>query len=73
MRWIELHIDEFEEILEKEADALAFVPWEEVDGSVLDVIDKQLAEFGLELVMHETGSCSWLWKIEQRVVQGDVA
>lgn len=40
--------------------------WRESPASVLETIDAQLAEHGLEIVMIDTGSDEYEWLIEKR-------
>lgn len=44
----------------------ASADWREAPGNVLDTVDDQLADFGLEVVQIETGSDVYRWKIEKR-------
>lgn len=58
--------EEFEEALGKE-EGLASVNWRDTPEEVLDQIDHQLKEFGLEIQMYDVGGQDTiLWKIVKR-------
>lgn len=49
------------------ADDAAIVDYKESPHSVLELVDKQLKAFGLEVVMIDTGSDEYEWRIERRI------
>lgn len=53
--------DELEEIK-----SLMIVDWKDTPEEVLKAVDKQLREFGLEVVMDSGGNDSYGWVIEKR-------
>ena len=65
MRTIELTNDEMEAACD--GDEYGVVDWKAPAGDVLELIDDQLAAFGLEVVEVDTGADDFMWKIEKRV------
>jgi hypothetical protein len=47
-------------------DLVRYVDWKGDPGSVLEVVDEQLHEFGLEIVIIQTDDYAWLWRVEKR-------
>lgn len=50
-----------------EDDGTGYADWKDSPATVLDIIDELLAAHGLEVVMIDTGSDDYLFKIEPRV------
>lgn len=46
---------------------VTFEDWKARPDEVLEAVDKQLKAFGLEVVMHDDGSDSYVWRIVPRV------
>jgi hypothetical protein len=40
--------------------------WKDIDEATFKGFDAQLAEHGLELVMYETGSDTYIWSVEKK-------
>lgn len=45
---------------------LKTVDWRESVGEVLKEVDEQLANFNLEVVLHDTGDDNYVWHVEER-------
>lgn len=48
------------------APGMAHADWKESVDGVLESVDQQLVEHGLEVVMFDTGSDEYMWRIEPR-------
>jgi hypothetical protein len=58
-----------EEYDEHEDEAVGSVDWKEHADTILEIVDDQLAAFGLEIVQYETDGDYYMWRIEKRAVE----
>jgi hypothetical protein len=58
-----------EEYDEHEDEAVGSVDWNEHADTILEIVDDQLAAFGLEIVQYETHGDHFMWRIEKRAVE----
>ena len=61
--------DDEEGYEEYEDEAVGSVDWKEHADTILEIVDDQLAAFGLEIVQYETDGDYYMWRIEKRAVQ----
>jgi hypothetical protein len=47
-------------------DDVRLIDWKESPGDVLEVVDDQLAEYGLEVIIIDLGGDTYVWRIEKR-------
>lgn len=45
---------------------LGMVDYKDAPHTVLDIVDRQLEDFGLEVVMADTGDDTYQWRIKRR-------
>jgi hypothetical protein len=58
-----------EEYEEDEDEAVGSVDWKEHANTILEIVDDQLAAFGLEIVQYDTDGDYYMWRIEKRAVE----
>ena len=58
-----------EEYEEDEEEAVGSVDWKEHADTILEIVDDQLAPFGLEIVQYDTHGDYYMWRIEKRAVE----
>jgi hypothetical protein len=61
--------EDTEEYKEDEDEAVGSVDWKEHADTILEIVDDQLAAFGLEIVQYETHGDYFMWRIEKRAVE----
>jgi len=67
MRILEMIWNEDEDKFEHEDDhTVAIARWKTLAGETLEIVDEQLAAFGLEIVWYDSGSDDHIWRIEKR-------
>jgi hypothetical protein len=59
-----------EEYEEDEDEAVGSVDWKEHADTILEIVDDQLAAFGLEIVQYDTHGDYYMWRIEKPAVEG---
>lgn len=68
MRFAKMVWNEEQETYEEDEDpAVRGCDWKSHADFILDEIDEQLAPFGLEVVLYETGGDNYVWRIDTRV------
>ena len=55
----------YDAMLDGDDPELKICDWKESVGEVLKLVDEQLAAFGLEVILHDTGDDSYVWHIEK--------
>ena len=70
MRVAEMTWNEGKEEYEEDKDeAVGSVDWKEHADTILEIVDDQLAAFGLEIVQYDTHGDYYMWRIEKRAVE----